>query len=129
MKNRTRRPRILRGMKRVLRFAAVAIFLAASAFAANNWLTGSWQADVHGEAKTFSLVLHFTYDGKKVGGTVEFPSHDTEFPITGGTVHGNEVQFEGAGTWHGKLEGKNLKLTRELDGGKKQEMVAHRTAQ
>jgi len=116
-------------MQHVRRFIAIALLAAATAYGATDWLTGSWQADVHGEAKTFSLVLHFTYDGKKVGGSVEFPSHDTEFPITGGTVHGNEVQFEGAGKWHGRLEGKNLKLTRELDGGKKQEMVAHRTAQ
>ncbi|HEX3109719.1 MAG TPA: hypothetical protein VHU41_11555, partial [Thermoanaerobaculia bacterium] len=91
---------------KLVRFAVLAVFVVATAYAANDWLTGSWQADVHGEAKTFSVVLHFTYDGKKVGGTVEFPSHDTEFPITSGTVHGNEVEFHGAGIWHGRLEGK-----------------------
>ena len=117
-------------MKRVCRIAALALLAAAATtYAATDWLTGSWQADVHGEAKTFSVILHFTYDGKKVGGTVEFPSHDVEFPIVSGTIHGNEVQFQGAGTWNGRLEGKDLKLTRLLDGGKKQEMVAHRTAQ
>ena len=114
-----------RTMKRILPILAIAIAVTAGA----DWLSGTWQADVHGEAKTFPIVLHFTVDAKgSVGGTVEFPTHDTEFPITKGTVRGNEVSFEGAGGWTGKLEGRDLKLTRELDGGKKQVMVAHRTA-
>ena len=116
-------------MRTILRISAFAILLTGAALAANDWLTGSWRADIHGEARTFSVVLHLTYDGKKVGGSVEFPSADREFPITGGTVHDNEVQFTGAGLWHGTLDGKDLKLTRELDGGKKQEIVARRTAE
>lgn len=104
-----------------------AIFTAATLHAANDWLTGSWQAEMHGEAKTFSVIFHFTYDGKKVGGTVEVPAHDLEFPISSGRIHGNRVEFLAAGDWSGRLEGKELKLTRVLDGGKKQEMVAHRT--
>lgn len=116
-------------MKHILGILAVAIVVTASTTsAANHWLTGSWQAEVHGEAKTFSIVLHFTFDGKTVGGSVEFPAQDSEFPITGGTVRGNELRFQGAGLWHGTLEGENLRLTRELDGGKKQQMIARRTA-
>ncbi|HEX7192277.1 MAG TPA: hypothetical protein VF381_11985 [Thermoanaerobaculia bacterium] len=112
-------------MKRILPILAVTLILSAGA----GWLTGTWQAEVHGEAKTFPIVLHFTVDPKgNIGGTVEFPTHDTEFPITQGTVHGNEISFLGAGSWSGKLEGSDLKLTRELDGGKKQVMVAHRAA-
>lgn len=116
-------------MRHALRIVAAIALATITLYAANDWLTGTWRTEVHGEAKTFSVVLHFTYDGKKIGGSVEIPSHDLEFPISKGTVNGNEVTFEAAGAWHGKLEGKELKLTRELDGGKKQQMVAHRTAQ
>ena len=114
-----------RTMKRILPILALAIAVTAGV----DWLSGTWQAEVHGEAKTFPIVLHFTVDAKgNIRGTVEFPTHDSEFPITQGTVRGNEVSFEGAGAWSGKLEGRDLKLTRELDGGKKQVMVAHRAA-
>jgi hypothetical protein len=116
-------------MRHALRTIAAIALATATLYATTDWLTGTWRAEVHGEAKTFSVVLHFTYDGKKIGGSFEIPSHDLEFPISRGTVNGNEVSFEAAGPWHGKLEGKELKLTRELDGGKKQQMVAHRTAQ
>ncbi|HEX3580258.1 MAG TPA: hypothetical protein VH087_00750 [Thermoanaerobaculia bacterium] len=116
-------------MRHALRVVLAIAFAAATLHAANDWLTGTWRTEVHGEAKTFAVVLHFTSDGKKVGGSVEIPSHDLEFPISKGTVNGNEVAFEAAGLWRGKLEGKELKLTRELDGGKKQQMVAHRSAE
>lgn len=114
-------------MKKILPILAFALAFALSA--GSDWLSGTWQTEIHGEAKTFPIVLHFTVDAKgNIHGTVEFPTHDTEFPITAGTVRGNEVSFLGAGDWTGKLEGSDLKLTRELDGGKKQVMVAHRAA-
>jgi len=111
-------------MNRLLSILALALVVSAG----GDWLTGNWQAEVHGEAKSFPIVFHFKVEANDIHGTIEFPSHDLEFPIEHGTVHGNEVSFQGAGLWHGALKGKSLELTRELDGGKKQVMVASRTA-
>jgi len=110
-------------MKRFFAILAFAVVATAGA----DWLTGTWKADIHGEAKTFPVVFHFKLEANDIHGSIEFPSHDLEFPITHGTVRGNEVSFVGAGLWHGTLKGKGLELTRELDGGKKQVMVATRT--
>jgi hypothetical protein len=43
-------------------------------------------------------------------------------------IKGNEISFSAFGLWTGKLAGKELSLTRELDYGKKQTMTARRTA-
>jgi hypothetical protein len=107
----------------------LALFLFAANLRAGSALAGDWQADVTGEAKTFTIVFHFTVTQNAIRGSLELPSQDREFPITEGSIHGNEFTFKSAGLWHGTFDGKILTLTRELDGGKKQHMTARRVAQ
>jgi hypothetical protein len=91
-------------------------------------LRGHWEAEVAGEGKKF--MIYFNLDAKRdtLTGTVELAGSDRQFEIQHGRVMGNNISFVAIGTWTGTLEGTELKLTRELDGGKKQHMIAHRSA-
>lgn len=91
-------------------------------------ISGTWQADLESESKTATFVFDFKATGNALTGTVELVNQERSFPITNGTVAGNSVAFTSAGRWTGTLSGAELKLTRELDYGKKQQMTAHRIA-
>lgn len=90
-------------------------------------LTGHWTAEVAGEAKRFEMYFDFEVKGDVITGTVELAGRDDKFKITNGKLTGNNLSFISIGAFTGTLEGNDLKLTRELDGGKKQHMIAHKT--
>lgn len=90
-------------------------------------LTGHWEADVTGDGKTFTFLFDFIQKGDSLTGTLGISTQDRTFPITQGKVRGNDLSFIGFGKWSGTLSGTDLRLTRELDYGRKQEMKAHRT--
>ncbi len=91
-------------------------------------LQGRWVADMTGDGKAFSFIFNFKVSGDTLTGTVELSTRDDLFPIKDGKIKGNDISFNGFGAWEGTLEGNELKLTRGLDYGKKQHMVAHRGA-
>ena len=90
-------------------------------------LAGHWEAAMSEEGRTFTFVFEFKPSGETLTGTVELTTQDRTFPITEGRIAGDRVSFKGFGLWTGTWRGEELALTRELDGGKKQRMVAHRT--
>jgi hypothetical protein len=90
-------------------------------------VAGRWTAQITGDSKVFTINFEFVVKGGVLSGTVEFPSQDKEYPIEKGTIKGNDIAFDGFGIWTGRLVGKELQLTRGLDYGKTQKMVAHRT--
>ena len=90
-------------------------------------LRGEWSAMFSGEAHTFEVIFNFEVKDDVITGTVQIGGRDDQFKITNGKLSGNNVSFIAIGAWSGTLEGNELKLTRELDGGKKQHMVAHKT--
>lgn len=89
-------------------------------------LQGRWVADMTGDGKAFSFIFNFKVSGEVLTGTIELSTRDDVFPIKDGKIKGNDVSFNGFGTWTGTLEGNELRLTRGLDYGKKQHMVARR---
>lgn len=89
-------------------------------------VAGRWTAQITGDSKVFTVNFDFVVKGGVLSGTVEFPSQDKEYPIENGTIKGNDIAFTGFGAWTGTLVGRELRLTRGLDYGKKQKMVAHR---
>ena len=91
-------------------------------------LRGHWEAELAGEGKRFWFYFDFQPKADAITGTVELAGQDRQFPIQNGKISGNHVSFQALGLWTGTLEGSELKLTRELDGGKKQHMIARRTA-
>ena len=108
--------------------ALVVLMTASAVFAspAADRFQGHWEADVTGDGKTFTFLFDFQTKGDVLTGTVELSSQDRSFEIKNGKITGDTISFLGFGIWTGKLEGGELKLTRELDYGKKQQMVAHR---
>ncbi len=94
--------------------------------AADSGIAGRWTAQINGDSRIFPVNFEFIVKGQVLSGTVEFPSFDKEFPIERGTIKGNTIAFQSFGDWKGTLVGEELRLTRELDYGKKQQMVAHR---
>jgi len=90
-------------------------------------LAGHWEADMTEEGRTFTFALELKPSGDILTGSVAISTRDRSFPITDGRIEGNSVSFIGFGKWTGTLRGDELALTRELDGGKKQRMTAHRT--
>ena len=90
-------------------------------------ITGHWEADVAGDGKTFTFMFDFVAKAETFTGTVGLSNQDRTFPISDGKIKGNKVSFRGFGIWTGDIVGDELKLTRELDYGRKQNMVAHRT--
>ncbi len=90
--------------------------------------TGLWEAVLTSEGRQFSFDFDLHARGDTLTGTVEGSFTDRVFPITHGRVRGNSIAFEAIGGWTGALAGRDLKLVRELDGGKKQNMIAHRKA-
>ena len=89
-------------------------------------LAGHWEAEMTGEGKSWVFLFDFKTSGNALTGTVGISTLDREYPISDGKISGNEVSFKGIGDWTGRLDGNELKLTRELDGGKKQQMKAYR---
>jgi len=91
-------------------------------------LTGHWEADVTGDGRTFTFLFDFVTNGRGdvLTGTVGLSTRDETFPITEGRIKGNAISFKSFGIWTGTLVGPDLKLTRELDYGRKQQMTAHR---
>jgi hypothetical protein len=116
----------------VLSFALLAMLLAVAAAPVlrasppADKLAGHWEANMTGEAKVFIFVFEFKTNGDALTGTVEIAGQDRSFDIKDGKIKGNSVSFTGLGVWTGTLNGDELNLTRTLDGGKKQEMKAHR---
>ncbi len=95
--------------------------------AQNKTLAGHWEAEMGEEGRTFTFLFEFKPSGDTLTGTVELTTQDRTVPITEGRIAGDRVSFKGFGLWTGTWRGEELALTRELDGGKKQRMVAHRT--
>jgi hypothetical protein len=89
-------------------------------------LAGHWEAKMAGEGQTFTFGFDFKPNGDVLTGTVGLTSQDRTFEIKEGKIKGNAISFVGFGIWTGTLNGDELSLTRELDGGKKQTMKAHR---
>lgn len=89
-------------------------------------ITGHWEATVTGDGKTFSFLFDLVSKGESLTGTVELSTQDRAFPIANGKITDDKVSFTGFGKWTGQLVGQELRLTRGLDYGRKQEMVAHR---
>ena len=111
-----------------MRTIAAVLSLLLLAAAAADRFTGTWEADLTAESKTTTFVFHLKANGNAVTGSIEIPSADRVFPISKGTIAANAISFQAIGLWSGTLSGNELKLTRELDGGKKQHFAAHRTA-
>jgi hypothetical protein len=88
--------------------------------------SGTWQSEISGESRTVPVLFEFKVSGSALTGTIELPSRDKSVPITEGKIQGNTITFKGWGTWTGTIGGDDLKLTRELDYGKKQQLTAHR---
>ena len=89
-------------------------------------ITGHWEAPVTGDGKTFTFSFDFVVKGDVLTGTLELSNQDRTVAITQGKVDGNKISFKGLGSWTGELVGNTLRLTRELDYGKRQELVARR---
>jgi hypothetical protein len=89
-------------------------------------ITGHWEAPVTGDGKTFTFSFDFVAKGETLTGTLELSTQDRTFQITDGKIKGNKISFIGFGNWTGELVGKELRLTRGLDYGRKQDLVAHR---
>lgn len=89
-------------------------------------LSGHWEADVKGDEQVFTFAFDFKTNGDVLTGTVGITSQTRTFEIKQGKIKGNAISFVGFGIWTGTLNGEELSLTRELDGGKKQTMKAHR---
>ena len=100
--------------------------LSAAAQAPDSGVAGRWTAQITGDSKVFTVNFDFIVKGGVLSGTVEFPSQDKEYLIEKGTIKGKEIAWTGFGTWTGTLVGNELRLTRGLDFGKTQKMVAHR---
>ena len=89
-------------------------------------LAGHWEADVKGDEQVFTFAFDFKTNGDVLTGTLGITSQTRTFEIRQGKIKGNAISFVGFGIWTGTLNGEELSLTRELDGGKKQNMKAHR---
>jgi hypothetical protein len=118
----------LRMMLPIAICAAVLLLVAGPALQASpaDQFSGRWQAAMAGEGQTFSFIFEFKANGDVLTGTVGIASQDRTFEIREGTIKGNNISFVGFGIWTGTLNGDELSLTRELDGGKRQTMKAHR---
>jgi hypothetical protein len=101
--------------------------LAPASVRADSSLAGHWEAQITGDSKIFTIAFDFAVKGGGVTGTVTLLSNDLESKITNGSFDGTNVAFTALGKFSGKLVGKELHLTRELDYGKKQQLVARRT--
>jgi hypothetical protein len=124
-------PALMNVSPAVKRFCLISLFVAAAtplaAAPPPDRLSGHWEAELAGDAKVFTIDFEFKVSGNTFTGTVEVSNIDREFPIKNGRIRGNAISFESFGTWTGEFDGQELKLTRELDYGKKQHMKAHRT--
>jgi hypothetical protein len=119
----------LRMMRLIAICAALLFALARPAIQASpaaDQFSGHWQAAMAEEGQTFSFIFEFKANGDVLTGTVGIASQDRTFEIREGKIKGNSISFVGFGIWTGTLNGDELSLTRELDGGKKQNMKAHR---
>ena len=94
---------------------------------ADSALAGHWEAQITGDSKIFTIAFDFAVKSGVVTGTVTLLSNDLEDKIRNGSFDGANIAFTALGKFTGKLVGKELHLTRELDYGKKQELVARRT--
>lgn len=89
-------------------------------------LAGHWEGDVKGDEQVFTFAFDFKTNGDVLTGTLGITSQARTFEIKQGKVKGSAISFVGFGIWTGTLNGDELSLTRELDGGKKQYIKAHR---
>jgi hypothetical protein len=86
---------------------------------------GHWEADLKGDGKIHTFVFDFNVRGDSLGGTLSLVGREGEYRVAG-TVKGNHIHFAQFGLWDGAIEKSELRLTRGLDGGKVQHLVAHR---
>ncbi len=93
--------------------------------AAASPFAGHWEADLRGDGRLFTFVFDFTVRGDSLGGTLAIAQREGDVRVAG-TVKGNHVHFEQFGLWDGAIDGAQLRLSRGLDGGKVQHLVAHR---
>jgi len=118
--------RMVRSVSLCIALMAIATGISIHALPAADVFTGHWEAQMAGEGQTFTFAFDFKANGDALAGTVGLTSQDRKFEISGGKIKGNSISFTGFGIWTGTLNGDELSLTRELDGGKKQNMKAHR---
>jgi len=94
--------------------------------AAPSPFAGHWEAELEGDGKLWTFLFDFTVKGDSLGGTFGIAQRDGEAAIQG-RAQGNHIHFETFGLWDGRIENGALQLTRGMDGGKVQHLVAHRT--
>lgn len=87
---------------------------------------GRWEADLKGDGRIHTFVFDFSVRGDSLGGTLSMVGREDEFRVAG-RVKGNHIHFEQFGLWDGTIEKSELRLSRGMDGGKVQHLVAHRT--
>ena len=100
-------------MSRILRFAAVALSLAASLLAAD--LNGKWNGSLKGRNGDLDTTMVLKVDGEKLSGTVT--NMYGEEQITEGTLKGDEISFiimAGGGqfklVYKGKIEADQIRF-------------------
>lgn len=105
------------------RFAALALLLAASLFAAD--ISGKWKGTAEGPNGTIERTFTFNVDGNKLTGETESQmlgkATINEGKIEGDAIsfsinanfQGNEMKLE----YKGKISGDEIKLTVEFPGG------------
>lgn len=121
--NRTRMPRSIAFCTALLLIMVAPILNASPAV---DRFAGHWEATMGEEGQMFTFAFDFKTNGDVLTGTVGITSQTRTFEIKQGKIKGNAISFVGFGIWTGTLNGEELSLTRELDGGKKQNMKAHR---
>jgi hypothetical protein len=102
---------------------ALALVFAGSLEAAD--VTGKWVAQVPGrDGQTRETTFNFKVDGDKLGGTVSGRQGDV--PLADGKVQGDDLSFtttfnfqgnDVAFDWKGKVQGDQIKMTRQRQGG------------
>jgi len=108
------------------------LILAVAALAAD--VTGKWVAQVPGrDGQVREVTFNFKVEGDKLTGTMSTRMGET--PISDGKVSGDEISFtvtlsfggnEVRMNYKGKVEGDQIRFTREVEGRPPQEFVAKR---
>ena len=110
----------------MLRASVLLLFLAGLTLAATP-VDGRWVAKIEARKKTQELVLNLRSDGDRLTGTVGAKRRDLE--IKDGKISGDTVTFTTTSRgkkqqqaikilWTGRIEGNELKGTRQREGGK-----------
>ena len=105
---------------------ALGVVCAASALPAT--VDGTWVAKVEGRKGIREIVFHLKTDGERLTGTVDAGKKGQSMEIQEGKVNGDQISFTTTARgkkqpqpvkllWSGTIEGKELKVTRQREGG------------